>query len=454
MNKRISGGALAAAALLGATALAPAGASAGSLVEELNALLLSHPQIESAREDVAAADEGVNRAFSGFLPRADFSGSFGYENVDSPARRDFPYNGKEFETGHATQATVTITQTIFNGFRNDATYDSAKAQKGASEAQLESGTQAVMLEGISAYLEVLRNSLLVRLAYDSESNIVTQLDLEDERVRRGSGIAVDVLQAKSRLQIAKERRVAFEGAMKDSTSRYEQVFGGPPVVQEMTMPTPPVALVPETLDEALTAALAEHPAILAAVKLIDVADHSRTVASSPFYPRIDLVGTWNFENEFDGVSGERRDYKAKVEANWELFNGFGTRAATAQASHQYLSTIDQANYTRRKVVEETRLAWQSLETSRERVALLQNAVNIASEVFEARRKLREAGKETVINVLDAENEVFDARINLVAAQHDARLATYRLLTAMGRMTISNVAAGGQGVEPEAAATDG
>jgi adhesin transport system outer membrane protein len=436
---------------LGASALIPASASAGSLVEELNGLLLSHPQIEGAREDVAAAEEGVNKAFGDFLPKAELSSSFGYEHVDSPARRSFPFNGKEFETGHATQATVTVTQTLFDGFRNDAAYDGAKAQHGASQAQLESGTQAIMLEGIKAYLEVLRNIRLVDLAYNSETNIMSQLNLEDERVRRGSGIAVDVLQAKSRLQVAKERRVAFEGALRESMSRYEQVFGSPAVVEEMTMPTPPVALVPESLDDAVKAALAEHPSILAAVKLIDVADNSRIAAKSPFYPRIDLVGTWNFENEYDGVSGERRDYTAKIRANWELFNGFATRAAASQASHQYLSTIDQANYTRRKVAEETRLSWQALETARDRVALLQNGVNIASEVYEARRKLRAAGKDTAINVLDSENEVFDARINLVAAQHDARLATYRLLTSMGRMTIPNVAAGAQGVAPE---TDG
>ena len=132
-----------------------------------------------------------------------------------------------------------------------------------------------------------------------------------------------------------------------------------------------------------------------------------------------------------------------MQANWELFNGFSTRAAAAQAAHQYLSTIDTANFTRRKVGEEVRLAWQSLDTARERVALLQNAVNIASEVFDARRKLREAGKDTVINVLDAENEVFDARINLVAAQHDARVATFRLLTSMGRLTIPNIAGGAE-----------
>jgi outer membrane protein, adhesin transport system len=87
----------------------------------------------------------------------------------------------------------------------------------------------------------------------------------------------------------------------------------------------------------------------------------------------------------------------------------------------------------RKVDEATRLAWHELETARQRVELLQNAVAIASEVFDARHKLREAGRETVINVLDAENEVYNANINLVEAEGDARLAAYRVLQGMGRL---------------------
>lgn len=437
-----------AAALLGFSALTPLGAHAGTLIEELNALLLNHPQIEGARENVAAAEEGVNRAFGDFLPDARFTGSYGYEHINSPGRRAVANNAEPYSVGNAAQATLTVTQTVFSGFRVEAAHDSAKAQKNIADAQLEGGTQGVMLGGITTYLEVLRNIRLVKLAHDTEKNIMRQLNLEDERVRRGSGIAVDVLQAKSRLQIAKERRVAFEGAMKDSMSRYEQVFGTAPVIKEMVMPTPPIGLVPASLKDALNASLAEHPSIRAALSQIDVADHARTAAESPYYPQIDLVSSYNFEDNFAGVRKERRDYKAKVQANWDIFNGFATRAASAQAGHQYLSTVDQANFTRSKVTEEVRLSWQALETARERAALLQNAVNIASEVFEARRKLREAGKETVINVLDAENEVFGAHINLVAAQHDARFATYRLLTAMGRLTIPNIASGAEGKSDE------
>ena len=86
----------------------------------------------------------------------------------------------------------------------------------------------------------------------------------------------------------------------------------------------------------------------------------------------------------------------------------------------------------------TRLAWQALKTARQRLDLLENAVNIAAEVFESRKKLREAGRETVINVLDAENEVFNARINYTSAFFDTRQATYQLLLAVGRLSENTI----------------
>ncbi|MCH7726209.1 MAG: TolC family protein, partial [Planctomycetes bacterium] len=110
----------------------------------------------------------------------------------------------------------------------------------------------------------------------------------------------------------------------------------------------------------------------------------------------------------------------KLQATWELFSGFATRADTAAAAHEYSAALNNRGFVDRKVVEDLRVAWQQLKTARERVVLLQNAVNIASEVHDARRKLREAGKETVLNVLDAENEVFSAQINATGAEYDAR----------------------------------
>ena len=145
------------------------------------------------------------------------------------------------------------------------------------------------------------------------------------------------------------------------------------------------------------------------------------------------MGSANRENNNDLVQGTRTDMSVMLSATWNLFNGFATSAGLRQAALEYQATRRNHNIVERKVEDATRLAWNEWTTARQRVELLDNAVAIASEVFEARQKLREAGRETVINVLDAENEVYNARINLTQAASDVQLAVYRLLQGMGRL---------------------
>ena len=428
------------AALLGTTSIfaIQGPASAQSLQEEAAQLLASHPQIRAARQNVAASEEGENAAFAEYLPKISAFGDFGYERIDSPGRTTATPGQGPFTTGQSRQTSVTLTQTVFNGFLNEANNANANLATQSAEISLEEAEQGVLFEGVSIYLEILRNLRLVQLAGENAATIQRQFELEDERVRRGAGITLDVLESKKRLQVAKERRVAFDGALRDSRSRFNQVFGHEPTIDDMIMPTPPLGLLPENIDMAVAAALTGHPAIRNSDKRVDIAQEQRTIAKAAFYPTIDIVAEWSYEDDLAAVRGSRRDYTAKVQANWDLFNGFATRAGVARASHGYLSSIDSSNFVKRKIGEETRLAWSGLDTARQRVTLLQNAVNIAAEVFSGRRKLREAGKETVINVLDAESQMFDARIQLVAAQHDARVAVYRLLAAMGQLNLDNI----------------
>ena len=439
MNKRFCVVAFT-AALLGTTSIftIPGQARAQSLQDEVAQLLSSHPQIQAARQNIAASEEGINVAFAGYLPTVSAFADFGYELIDNPGRTAAEPDQGPFTTGQSRQTSITITQTVFNGFLNEADNDNAKLAKQSSEISLEEAEQGVLFEGVSTYLEVLRNERLIRLAADNENTIQRQFELEDERVRRGAGITLDVLESKKRLQVAKERRVAFDGQLRDSMSRFNQVFGHEANIDDMIMPTPPLGLIPENVETAVAAALVEHPAIRNSETRVDIAQEQRTIAKAAFYPTIDVIAEWGYEDDFGGTRGTRRDYKAKVQASWDLFNGFATLAGVARASHGYLSSIDSSNFAKRKIGEETRLAWSGLDTSRKRVTLLQNAVNIAAEVFSGRRKLREAGKETVINVLDAESQMFDARIQLIAAQHDARVAVYRLLAAMGQLNIDTV----------------
>jgi adhesin transport system outer membrane protein len=164
-----------------------------------------------------------------------------------------------------------------------------------------------------------------------------------------------------------------------------------------------------------------------------VARTQKAIRRAEYFPTFDLVGIYNFEKNNGATLGVRRDYSLQLQANMNLFNGFSTEAGISQTNFDYRASQDSHLFVTRQIIQQPRLALQALVTARQRVALLENAVNIASKIITARRKLREAGKETILNMLDAENEVINAQINYTSATFDERIAIYQLMLAMGRL---------------------
>ena len=169
---------VAAAALF---ALAGSEAQALPLEEEVDYLLRNHAQLKGLRNQIAAGEEGINRAFADYLPTVEVNGDYGYESTDSPARRASTVNAEELGTAR-TRGTLTITENLFDGWRTSADFNTAKLNKTGAEIRLDNATQNVIFEGITAYIDVLRNRRLVELATQNEEVIKTQLSLENERV--------------------------------------------------------------------------------------------------------------------------------------------------------------------------------------------------------------------------------------------------------------------------------
>ena len=418
------------AGVLGLAGVLPA--SAASLEEELAGLLQDHPNIRAAYKTVESTRQGIKHAKSAYYPQISVSADVAQEVINSPAERQ-QGDGQQGKPSSRTpqSASFSMTQNLFNGFATASAVRTAHLNKELSLMTLEGTRQNTVLEGATAYVNVLRQKRLIELSRENEGTIRQQLQLEDERVQRGSGIAVDVLQAKSKLQSAKERRVTFEGALQGAISRFTQTFNHSPNIDAMTDPVPPIEMVPSDLERAIDIALLGNPALGNSSVTIEVARERRRTVRAEMYPSLDVSSAWNFEKNAGAVLGVRRDYSVTLTATWDLFTGFSTRNLLSQAAFDLGATKDIHDFTARKVIEQTRLAWQALFTARQRLELLENAVNIASEVFSSRQKLREAGKETVINVLDAENEVNNTQINFTSASYDERLAVFQLLLAMG-----------------------
>lgn len=412
-------------------------ASSGQLYDELGALLATHPQIQSKQKATLSAEEGIRAARAGYLPTVRVTGDAGPEYVDSPARRE-TNAGEASYTGRET-AGITVTQRLFDGYLTNSQVDSAKIARGISGSDLRFTRQAVLQEATGAYISVLRYTKLIALSRQNERKIQEQLNLEDERVQKGSGIASDVLAAKQRLQIAKERRVQFEGGFEDAASTYIQVFGTAPNVTAMSDPPIPAALMPASLDEALEAAEKENPSLETASRTVELTGERRRTAEAGYYPTLNLVGQTNYEHDKNATPGTRRDVSLLMVANWELFSGFRTDAQVAQATIDHAASKDNQMHAGRKIGEAVRRSWHKLKVARERTELLANAAILAEEVWSARVKQREAGKATVQEVLDEETRINDARINYTMAYYDALQASYEVLAAVGRLELDAVA---------------
>lgn len=398
-------------------------------------LVTNHPQIQAKMKGVNSAEEGIRGARSGYLPTVKFSGDQGHEYIDTPDRRATqtkPFMDKRNTTG------ITVTQKIFDGFATNATVDSAQSTRDVSEADLRATRQAALLEGAGAYLSVIRTTKLVALSRENERKIAEQQNLEDERVRKGSGIASDVLSAKQRLQTAKERRVNFENQFHTAVAKFTQVFGHAPDVAALADPPLPVDLVPESLDSSLDAAEKDNPSLESAFRTIDLTRNKKDLAEAGYWPTLDLVGKADYEHGKNATIGVRRDWSLMLVASWEMFSGFKTDAAVAQASWDHGAAKDNRAHASRQVAEKVRTSWYTLQTARQRIELLENAAVLAEEVWEATKKKREAGKATVTEVLDDETRINEARINYTSAFYDMYQAAYDLLAAMGRLEVDNL----------------
>ncbi|MEE8443824.1 MAG: TolC family protein, partial [Alphaproteobacteria bacterium] len=371
-------------------AQAPSG-GAVTLQAELRQLLESHPSLRAGMGKVNAARERKRGAFAGFLPKVELSAGGGREVVDSPGTRALSSDGPE-QRQFRRNTTLTVTQNLFDGFATTEGRGRADSQLKVEEFRLETLRQRLLFDGVSRYHRVLRGTRLVALARQNVAVLKRQLKLEDERVQRGSGIAVDVLLAKTRLQLAIERRVQLSGLLEEQEARYAQVFGHPPTQSRMQAPAIKLPALEEKLDRAIAIAKENNPELGVSGNQIEVEAHRKRVARAGYFPELNVVGTGNWERDLDGIQGERNDWSVTLRAKWALFSGFATRAGVSAAAFEEAAARNTHRDKLRKVAEELQISLQKLKTVRRRVELLENAVNIAQEVFTARRKLRDAGR--------------------------------------------------------------
>jgi outer membrane protein len=377
----------------------------------------------------------VPQALAGYRPQIVASLSAGLQAV----RNLLPDNTVQSATLRPWTIGVTVTQTLFNGFKTANSVRVAELQVQSGREALRNVGQGVLLDAVTAYSNVLANQSLVQAQRANVAFLQETLGITQKRLNAGDVTPTDTAQAEARLSRGRADLNAAEVNFAISQATYTQVIGNPP--GHLSLAEPIDRYLPRSRDDAIALASKEHPTVLAAGFDVDVASTSIRVAESTLLPTVTVQGSASHSADADPTLSTFRTDQASVvgQVTAPIYDGGTAASQTRQAKEttaQSRLVLDQVrNQSRTAAVG----AWVANEGAKIAVSASEAEVRAATVALEGVRKEAAGGQRTTLDVLNAQQDLISARARLIGAQRDRVIASYTLLSAIGRLDVKTLA---------------
>jgi outer membrane protein len=326
---------------------------------------------------------------------------------------------------------VNLSQPIFEGFRNLNAIRQAKSTVQAAREGLRTVEQTVLLDAVTAYMNVVRDQAIVRLRENDVSVLTEQLKATKDRFDVGEVTRTDVAQAEARRSEALATLAAAQANLKTSRAAYEQVIGHPP--GSLTTPASIRHLLPSTLNEAMTLGDGENPIILTSVYSEEASLYAVEQIMGEMLPDVQLEA--QYEKRFDNFSTSDSQETTRVvgRLNVPFYQGGGVSARVRQAKETNNQLKKEVEDARLRVHADVIANWGILQSSGPAISSAEAAVAANRIALTGVREEEKVGQRTTLDVLDAQRELLNSQIGLVVALRDRVVAEYSLYTAVGRM---------------------
>jgi len=394
----------------------------------------NNPQLNSQRAQVRQQDEGVPQALSGYRPRITGQANAGIEYVDTSTKATVPQGTvytQTISTFPPRGVQLTATQTLYNGMVTANSTRAAESQVSAARETLRLVEQQVLLNAATSYLNVLQNGAIVDLNKRNVEVLTEQLRQTRDRFNVGEVTKTDVAQAESRLAAGRSQLHQAESDYMTSKAAFRQNIGVEP--GRLAPATPVDRLSPRTLAAAVSLGKIENPNVTAAMMGVDVALLNVKINEGALYPVLQVQGqvVQNYEPQ-QGIA--RQLTAAAVGTLTVPIYQQGTEYSKIRQSKEALGQrrIDvdtQRDQVQAGVVQ----AWGQLEAGKAQIVATQAQVNAAEIALNGVREEARVGQRTTLDVLNAQQELVNARVALVTAQRNRIVASYSLLFNVGRL---------------------
>ena len=424
--------------LAGAVACVTAstGASAETIAGAMIKAYFNNPDINQQRAAVRASDENVPKATAGYRPTVTVEGDVGSQitGIDAPTLA----GGKSTTTSLPRGYGLTINQTLFNGERTFNGVRQAESGVMAARETLRNTEQNVLLDAVTFYMNVLRDTAILDLDRNNVDVLQEQLRQTRDRFTVGEVTRTDVAQAEASLAGAQATALQAQSTLQTSIANFRQTIGEQP--KDLQPVKPLEKGLPKSLTEAIAISQVEHPAIVGSLHGVDAAELNVKVIEGALYPTVGVTG--QIAQRFDASTGAipNRVLTASVvgQISIPIYDGGTTYAETRQAKEQLGQQELQTDLQRDKVRAAVVSAWGVNTNS---VAIIRSAraqVAAAEIALAGIREEAKVGQRTTFDVLTAQQTLLNARVQLVSAQHDQVVASYAVMSAVGRLSTANL----------------
>jgi outer membrane protein len=408
-------------------------AAADTLLGALAAAYQTNPQLNSQRAIVRQTDEGVPQALSGYRPRVNATANIGeqftWQEVEVGGGAP---NVKQRQYTQPRSIGVTAQQTLFNGFQTGNRTRAAESQVSAARETLRVIEQTVLLDAATSYMNVLRDAAILEVQRSNVRVLGETLRQTRDRFNVGEVTRTDVAQAQAQLAAGQSQMLAAESNLVTSRATYRRVIGNEP--GNLAPGSPVDRLSPRTLPGAISEGIAMNPSVTAAMYGVDVATLQVKVSEGALYPVVTLQGNVQRAHDVTGAITEQFTASVVGAVTVPIYQGGGEYSVIRQSKEllgqrrlDLATTRDQARAT---VVQ----AWGQHEAAKAQIQAAQEQVRASEVALNGVREEARVGQRTTLDVLNAQQALVNARVNLVTAQRDRVVASYTLLSAVGRLS--------------------
>ncbi|MDM8568314.1 TolC family outer membrane protein [Thiotrichales bacterium HSG1] len=402
--------------------------SAETLNEIIQHTLTTNPDMLITIQNYHASKQTIKQVQGGYLPSLELHAGYGSENSDNTTTRKFI---DDDITLTRSEIGLTLSQMLFDGFKTKYGVKQYKSLADSAIHKIKNTSENMALLTSEVYLETLRRQELLELTKNNvviHQKILSQINL---LVKGGAGRKADIQQSNSRLFLAKSSLVNAKGKLRDAEISYRRVTGKLP--KQLQLPVIMDNSLPKSSDEALHLALDKHSSLRQSKANLAAAKASHNKSKAAFMPNFTIeLGILNRDN-IDGIEGANDDMNAMLKMRYNLFRG-GSDTAKVQETAELIGAAKESIISSQRIVEEDiLLSWNGLETVQARLKYLQNYVESSEAVLNSYREQFKLGQRSLLDVLDSENELFNARTSLVSAKYTKLLNVIKLLESMGML---------------------